>query len=90
MSRPNAIALMSGVEPSLRRDDWEVARYCNFTRFVRRAIGEAMALHGEIAKENASFKKVNDSMMDFTSNGYQWFQVAEVGYDNFMARHSQS
>jgi TRAP-type mannitol/chloroaromatic compound transport system substrate-binding protein len=40
---------------------------------------EAMALHGEIAKENASFKKVNDSMMDFTRNGYQWHQVAELG-----------
>ncbi len=26
----------------------------------------------------------------FSSNGYQWFQVAEVGYDNFMARNSQS
>jgi hypothetical protein len=25
----------------------------------------------------------------FTNNGYQWFQVAEVGYDNFMARHWQ-
>jgi hypothetical protein len=22
--------------------------------------------------------------------GYRWFQVAEVGYDNFMARHAQS
>ena len=50
---------------------------------------EAMALHGEIAKENASFKKVNDSMMDFTRNGYQWHQVAEAGYDNFMVRHSR-
>jgi hypothetical protein len=26
----------------------------------------------------------------FSSNGYQWFEVAEVGYDNFMARNSQS
>ena len=50
---------------------------------------EAMGLHGEIAKENASFKKVNDSMMDFTKNGYQWHQVAEFGYDNFMIRHSR-
>jgi hypothetical protein len=21
------------------------------------------------------------------NNGYQWFQVAELGYDSFMARH---
>ena len=29
-------------------------------------------------------------MTAFTTNGYQWWQVAEFGYDNFMARHSQS
>ena len=39
---------------------------------------------------NANFKKVHDSLTAFSNNGYQWFQVAEVGYDNFMARHSQS
>jgi TRAP-type mannitol/chloroaromatic compound transport system substrate-binding protein len=50
----------------------------------------AMELHGEIAKENPSFKKVNDSLMDFTRNGYQWFQVAELNYDSFMVRHSRS
>jgi TRAP-type mannitol/chloroaromatic compound transport system substrate-binding protein len=49
----------------------------------------AMELHGEIAKENASFKKVNDSMMEFTRNGYQWFQVAELAYDTFMIRKSR-
>jgi TRAP-type mannitol/chloroaromatic compound transport system substrate-binding protein len=50
---------------------------------------EAMALHDEISKENASFKKVNDSMMEFTRNGYQWHQVAEAGYDSFMIRHNR-
>ena len=50
----------------------------------------AMELHGEISKENAGFKKVNDSLMDFTRNGYQWFQVAELNYDSFMVRHSRS
>ena len=50
----------------------------------------AKELHAEIANENANFKKVYDSMTDFSNNGYQWFQVAEIGYDNFMARHSQS
>jgi TRAP-type mannitol/chloroaromatic compound transport system substrate-binding protein len=49
----------------------------------------AMELHGEISKENASFKKVNDSLMDWTKNGYQWFQVAELSYDSFMVRHSR-
>jgi TRAP-type mannitol/chloroaromatic compound transport system substrate-binding protein len=49
----------------------------------------AMDLHAEIAKENASFKKVNDSLMEFTRNGYQWFQVAELTYDSFMVRHTR-
>jgi hypothetical protein len=26
-------------------------------------------------------------MNAFMNNGYQWFQVAELGYDSFMARH---
>jgi TRAP-type mannitol/chloroaromatic compound transport system substrate-binding protein len=47
----------------------------------------AKELHDEIATTNASFKKVYDSMNTFTNNGYQWFQVAELGYDSFMARH---
>ncbi|QWG21767.1 TRAP transporter substrate-binding protein [Bradyrhizobium sediminis] len=49
----------------------------------------AKELHAETAAGNANFKKVLDSLTAFTNNGYQWFQVAEVGYDNFMARHSQ-
>ena len=49
----------------------------------------ANELHSEIAKENASFKKVLASMADFTRNGYQWFQVAELSYDSFMVQHSR-
>ena len=49
----------------------------------------AKDLHSEIAATNASFKKVYDSMTNFTNNGYQWFQVAELGYDSFMIRHSR-
>ena len=50
----------------------------------------AKELHAEVAATNANFKKVYESLTAFSNNGYQWFQVAEVGYDNFMARHSQS
>jgi TRAP-type mannitol/chloroaromatic compound transport system substrate-binding protein len=50
----------------------------------------AKELHSEVAASNPNFKKVYDSMTAFSNNGYQWFQVAEVGYDSFMARHSQS
>ncbi len=49
----------------------------------------AKELHGEIAKDNASFKKVYESLTNYTNNGYQWFQVAELYYDTFMARHSR-
>jgi len=50
----------------------------------------AKELHSEVAASNADFKKVYESLTAFSSNSYQWFQVAEVGFDNFMARHSQS
>src|SRR5881392_24677 len=49
----------------------------------------AKDLHGEIAGTNESFKKVYDSMTNYTNAGYQWFQVAELGYDSFMVRHSR-
>jgi TRAP-type mannitol/chloroaromatic compound transport system substrate-binding protein len=39
---------------------------------------------------NTNFKKFLDSLTAYSSSGYQWFQVAEVGYDNFMARHAQT
>jgi TRAP-type mannitol/chloroaromatic compound transport system substrate-binding protein len=50
----------------------------------------AKELHNEVAATNADFKKVYESLTTFSNNSYQWLQVAEVGYDNFMARHSQS
>jgi TRAP-type mannitol/chloroaromatic compound transport system substrate-binding protein len=49
----------------------------------------AKELHSEVSATNANFKKMYESLTSFSNNGYQWFQVAEVGYDNFMARHSQ-
>lgn len=50
----------------------------------------AKELHAEVSASNADFKKVYESLTAFSNNGYQWFQVAEIGYDNFMARNSQS
>jgi TRAP-type mannitol/chloroaromatic compound transport system substrate-binding protein len=50
----------------------------------------AKELHSEVAATNANFKKVLDSLTAYSTNSYQWFQVAEIGYDNFMARHLQS
>ena len=50
----------------------------------------AKELHSEVSATNADFKKVYESLTNFSNNGYQWFQVAELGYDAFMARNSQS
>ncbi|MBV8578710.1 MAG: ABC transporter substrate-binding protein, partial [Acetobacteraceae bacterium] len=50
----------------------------------------AKELHAEVSAENANFKKAYESLTAFSNNSYSWFQVAEVGYDNFMARHLQS
>jgi TRAP-type mannitol/chloroaromatic compound transport system substrate-binding protein len=50
----------------------------------------AKELHGEVSATNADFKKVYESLTNYSNNGYQWFQVAELGYDAFMARNSQS
>jgi TRAP-type mannitol/chloroaromatic compound transport system substrate-binding protein len=46
-------------------------------------------LYSETAATNPNFKKVLESMTAFTNNGYSWFQVAEFGYDSFMARNPQ-
>ena len=43
-----------------------------------------------MAATNANFKKVYDSLTAFTNSGYQWFQVCELAFDSFMARHALS
>ena len=47
----------------------------------------AMELYAEISTTNENFKKVYKSLTDFANDGYQWWQVAELGYDSFMARN---
>ena len=77
--------------PALRRLLANGAKLHAFSPPIMEACFKAAKeLHSEIAATNADFKKVYDSLTAFANNGYQWFQVAEVGFDNFMARHSQS
>jgi TRAP-type mannitol/chloroaromatic compound transport system substrate-binding protein len=57
---------------------------------MQASLKAARELHSEVAATNADFKKVHESLTAFANNGYQWFQVAEVGFDTFMARNSQS
>ena len=47
----------------------------------------AMELYAEISLTNPSFKKVYASLTDFANDGYQWYQVAELGFDSFMVRN---
>jgi len=47
----------------------------------------AMELYAEISTTNPNFKKVYASLSDFANDGYQWWQVAELGFDSFMVRN---
>jgi TRAP-type mannitol/chloroaromatic compound transport system substrate-binding protein len=46
----------------------------------------ANEIYAEIAATNTHFKKLLDSLTAFRSDSYQWMQVAELGFDNFMMR----
>ena len=46
--------------------------------------------YAEVSAKNADFKKVYDSMAAFRGNEYQWWQVAELGFDAFMVRATRS
>jgi TRAP-type mannitol/chloroaromatic compound transport system substrate-binding protein len=66
------------------------AKLHSFSPAIMDACWKAAAeVHEEIAKTNASFKKVNDSMVAYRNNGYQWWQVAELNYDSFLVRKSR-
>ena len=45
-----------------------------------------MELHAEVVEGERGVQEGQRSMMDFTKNAYQWFQVAELTYDSFMIR----
>ena len=75
--------------PALRKLLADGAKLHGFSPPIMEAcLKAARELHAEVAATNPDFKKVYESLRLIFGNGYQWFQVAEVGYDNFMARHS--
>src|SRR5215813_13384962 len=47
-------------------------------------------LYAEIGAKNEKFKKLHDSMMAFRLEQYQWDQVCEATYDNYMIRKLRS
>ncbi|WGD49314.1 TRAP transporter substrate-binding protein [Bradyrhizobium sp. CB1650] len=80
-SNPQALRRLIGAGAKLHPFSPEIMQAC---------LKAAKELHKEVSDGNADFKKVYESLTAFSNNGYAWFQVAEVGYDNFMARASQS
>ncbi|WMT73474.1 TRAP transporter substrate-binding protein [Bradyrhizobium sp. Ash2021] len=47
---------------------------------------EALALYDELSAKSEDFKKIYTHYRDFTANAYQWWQVAEYGYDSMMLK----
>jgi TRAP-type mannitol/chloroaromatic compound transport system substrate-binding protein len=43
-------------------------------------------LFAEVSAKNEKFKKLYDSMIEFRNEQYQWDQVCEATYDNYMIR----
>jgi TRAP-type mannitol/chloroaromatic compound transport system substrate-binding protein len=77
--------------PALRRLVAGGAKLHGFSQPIMEACIKAThELHDEIAKDNANFKKVYDSMNTYMRAGYEWFQVAELNYDSFMVRHNKA
>lgn len=77
--------------PALRRLLANGAKLHGFSPEIMQAcLKAARELHNEVAAGNADFKKTYESLINFSANGYAWFQVAELNYDAFMARNSQS
>ncbi|MGC2779086.1 MAG: TRAP transporter substrate-binding protein [Bradyrhizobium sp.] len=77
--------------PALRRLLAAGAKLHAFSPEIMQAcLKAARELHNEVSATNPDFKKTYESLTAFAANGYSWFQVAEIGYDAFMARNSQS
>jgi TRAP-type mannitol/chloroaromatic compound transport system substrate-binding protein len=77
--------------PALRRLLANGAKLHAFSPPVMDAsLKAARELYGEVSATNPDFKKILESLTTFSNAGYQWFQVAEVGYDVFMSRHTVS
>jgi TRAP-type mannitol/chloroaromatic compound transport system substrate-binding protein len=46
----------------------------------------ANEIYADLSRTNAGFKKLHDNLTAFRNDSYNWMQVAEFGYDNFMIR----
>jgi TRAP-type mannitol/chloroaromatic compound transport system substrate-binding protein len=46
----------------------------------------ANEVYAEICATNPRFKKIYESLAAFRGSSYQWWQVAEMGFDAFQVR----
>ncbi len=67
--------IKAGTKPSLYSNEIMDAAYKASTE-----------LYAELSAKNANFKKVHDSHMAFRNEAYDWWQIAEFSFDNFMVR----
>jgi TRAP-type mannitol/chloroaromatic compound transport system substrate-binding protein len=50
------------------------------------ALKASIEVYADLSAKNADFKKIYDSLSSFRNESYQWWQVAEYSFDNFMIR----
>ena len=48
----------------------------------------SLEFYAEESAKNPDFKKIWESLLDFRNTGYEWWQVAEFNYDNYMIRRA--
>jgi TRAP-type mannitol/chloroaromatic compound transport system substrate-binding protein len=73
--------------PALKKLISEGAQLRAFPQPVMEAcLKAAHEVYAEISATNADFKKIWDNIKAFRNLEYEWWQVAEYNYDNFMIR----
>jgi TRAP-type mannitol/chloroaromatic compound transport system substrate-binding protein len=74
----------AGNPPALKRLLAAGAQLRPFPPAVMEACYKAAnEIYADLSRTNPNFKKLYDSVVPFRSDAYAWFQVAELGFDNF-------
>jgi TRAP-type mannitol/chloroaromatic compound transport system substrate-binding protein len=77
MQNPTALKRLVARGAQLRPFSNEVLEAC---------LGATNELWAELSSKNADFKTALEAMQAFRADQYQWWQVAEYSFDNFMIR----
>jgi TRAP-type mannitol/chloroaromatic compound transport system substrate-binding protein len=74
---PTALKRLIGAGAQLRAFPPDVMEAC---------YKAANEIYADLSRSNPHFKKMYDSLVPFRSDGYAWFQVAELAFDSFQMR----